>query len=54
MPIYQYKCHKCRKAFERVEAISEHGSKRISCPKCRSRGVSQVLGTFFASTSKKS
>ena len=54
MPVYEYRCGKCRRKFERTERITEHGSKRTRCPKCKSTQVSQVLGTFFAKTSKKS
>jgi putative FmdB family regulatory protein len=54
MPTYEYKCRKCGKKFERNEHISEHGLKRTRCPKCESTKVAQVLGAFFAKTSKKS
>ena len=54
MPTYEYRCRKCGKLFERNEHISEHGSKRAHCPKCKSTQVSQVPGAFFAKTSKKS
>jgi putative FmdB family regulatory protein len=54
MPRYEYKCEKCRKQFTVVEPISQHGSKRPSCPKCKSKKVSQVLTPFFAKTAKKS
>jgi len=54
MPIYEYRCRKCGRKFERAERITEHGSKHARCPKCKSAQVSQVLGTFFAKTSKKS
>ena len=54
MPTYQYRCEKCRKRFDRVESIREHGTKRIRCPSCKSTRVEQQLGGFFAKTSKKS
>lgn len=54
MPIYEYRCQKCGKKFECVERISEHDSKHPRCPKCKSAKVVQVLGSFFAKTSKKS
>ena len=37
-----------------AERISEHKPGRKRCPKCKSTRVSQVLGTFYAKTSKKS
>lgn len=54
MPKYEYRCEKCGGKFERTEHISEHGSKTLHCPKCKSTKVSQVPGAFFAKTSKKS
>ena len=54
MPVYEYRCRKCGKTFERVETLSEHLKRKPSCPACKSRSVSQVLGGFTAMTSKKS
>jgi putative FmdB family regulatory protein len=54
MPIYQYQCKKCAEKFEGFESIKEHGTSKPACPKCGSKKVDQVLGTFFAITSKKS
>ncbi|MDH3688819.1 MAG: zinc ribbon domain-containing protein [Gammaproteobacteria bacterium] len=54
MPTYEYRCNKCDKQFVRIEHLSEHGSKAASCPKCKSKRVVRVLGSFFANTSKKS
>src|SRR2546426_8152861 len=36
MPIYEYRCTKCRKRFTQQEGIEEHGRRRPACPKCRS------------------
>ncbi len=54
MPTYEYKCTNCNKHFVVVESISRHGSRRPTCPKCKSRKITQLLGPFFAKTSKKS
>jgi putative FmdB family regulatory protein len=54
MPVYEYRCQKCGRKFERIEHIKEHGSKPEHCPKCKSTEVTQILGTFFAKTSRKS
>jgi hypothetical protein len=40
--------------FDRVEPLVEHGDKKPSCPKCKSRSVEQVFTSFFAKTSHKS
>jgi len=54
MPIYEYRCTKCRKHFSQQEAIEEHGRKRPACPKCKSRAVERVYTAFFAKTVRKS
>ena len=54
MPTYEYTCQKCHKTFALVMRMSEHGKKRVKCPKCASSQVAQRLQSFFATTSKKS
>ncbi|MGD2122283.1 MAG: zinc ribbon domain-containing protein [Gemmatimonadota bacterium] len=54
MPTYDYACKKCGKSFQRVEKISQHGTKKIKCPACKSTRVEQVFGSVFVKTSKKS
>jgi putative FmdB family regulatory protein len=54
MPTYEYACRKCRHTFQRIEKISEHGSKKIRCPECRSTRVEQVFGSVSVKTAKKS
>ena len=53
MPTYEYRCRDCENVFDRIEPLSEHGSRTPSCPKCKSRNVEQVLTSFFAKTSHK-
>ncbi|HUL48734.1 MAG TPA: FmdB family zinc ribbon protein [Gemmatimonadales bacterium] len=54
MPIYEYRCTKCRKRFSQAEEITAHGRRRPACPKCHSRAVEQVYSAFFAKTIRKS
>jgi putative FmdB family regulatory protein len=54
MPTYDYACQKCGTNFQRVEKISEHGTKKIKCPECKSTRVEQVFGSIFVKTSRKS
>ena len=54
MPTYEYRCDKCKKRFTVIESISQHDRKRKSCPKCKSRKVSQIFTPFYAKTIKKS
>ena len=46
MPIYEYECKSCEKAFETYLPImkTESGAK---CPKCGSEDVERVFSTFF-------
>jgi putative FmdB family regulatory protein len=53
MPTYEYRCRECKKQFERVEALAEHGHGRPQCPQCKSRQVEQVFTAFFAKTARK-
>ena len=54
MPIYEFRCAKCRTRFTLSMSISEHGRKRPVCPKCSARDVVAVLSPFFAKTVRKS
>jgi putative FmdB family regulatory protein len=54
MPIYEYRCTKCRKRFSEQQPISAHGRRRPACPSCKSKAVEPVLSTFFAKTIRKS
>ncbi len=54
MPIYEYRCTKCRRRFSLEESINEHGKRRPPCPKCKSRTVEPMFSTFFAKTGRKS
>ena len=54
MPIYDYRCDKCHAAFTRQEPIAAHGRKPVSCPKCKSTSVSQVITASYVKVVKKS
>jgi putative FmdB family regulatory protein len=54
MPTYDYACQKCGHEFQRIEKISEHGAKKVRCPKCKSQKVEQVFTSVFVKTRKKS
>jgi putative FmdB family regulatory protein len=45
MPIFEYKCHKCKEEFEKLVfgSSSENG---IQCPGCRSDDVEQLFSSF--------
>ena len=54
MPIYEFRCVKCRTRFILSMSISDHGRRRPACPKCSGREVVAVLSPFFAKTVRKS
>lgn len=54
MPTYEYRCEKCRKKFTLLMTVADHDRRRQKCPKCGSQRVTQMLGAFYAQTSKKS
>jgi len=55
VPMYDFRCTICRKAFSVVMGYDEYDSKKVKCPACKKRkGVERVFSTVFAKTSKKS
>ncbi|MFQ5692099.1 MAG: zinc ribbon domain-containing protein, partial [Nitrospinota bacterium] len=54
MPLYEFRCDKCRKKFSLQLPVSDYGRKRLTCPKCKSRRVSRIFSSFTVQTSKKS
>ena len=54
MPIYEFRCAKCRTRFTLSMSIPEHDRRRPARPKCSARDVVAVLSPFFAKTIRKS
>jgi putative FmdB family regulatory protein len=54
MPIYEYRCTRCRARFNQSMSIAEHSRRPPPCPKCGSREVEGVFAPFFAKTIRKS
>ena len=54
MPIYDYHCANCGKTFSLNQSMSEHVSRKVNCPKCKSQKVERMIAPFFAKTAKKS
>ncbi len=55
MPVYEYRCSDCRKAFTLIKSIKEYETQTVKCPKCGKRkGVERVWSQVYAVTSKKS
>ncbi|NVM20407.1 MAG: zinc ribbon domain-containing protein [Desulfobacterales bacterium] len=54
MPTYEYQCEECKDQFSLILSIAEHDEKAVTCPKCKSKEVKQIVSTFIAQTSRKS
>ena len=53
MPLYEYVCDNCGKSFTELMTITEHGKKKLHCPKCASKQVRQVILPFTPITARK-
>jgi len=54
MPTYEYTCNACKKKFTAIMSLSEHGTKKVTCPKCKSRRVVPRFTSVYTKTSRKS
>ncbi|MEI6609125.1 MAG: zinc ribbon domain-containing protein [Deltaproteobacteria bacterium] len=45
MPIYEYKCDKCKRKFE-VVTMSMNEKANAVCPKCKSKNISKMMSSF--------
>ncbi len=54
MPIYEFVCRECQKAFEVARPISEARATDVKCPSCGSGRVDRTWSHVYAKTSKKS
>ncbi len=54
MPTYEYRCDDCRHKFSVTHSISEHEKTKVTCPKCKSKKVTQQISLFQVKTSRKS
>jgi len=54
MPTYEYTCTACKKNFTLTMTLSERDTKRVTCPRCKSRKVTQSFTSVYTQTSRKS
>lgn len=54
MSVYEYVCRDCKKKYQEIVPITEHGTKKTVCPKCKSKHVGRIWGAVNVVTSKKS
>lgn len=52
MPIYEFRCPKCSKRFERLCALGETGSS-LRCPDCGEANPERVMSGFAAKGTEK-
>ena len=45
MPLYEYECNKCKKAFDKVMSIKEMETVKITCPECDSEDVKKLMSS---------
>lgn len=50
MPIFEFECPKCRRAFDELVRNAE-AAKDVTCPTCGSRKVKKKLSTFASKIS---
>jgi putative FmdB family regulatory protein len=54
MPVYEFFCHACAKAFSKILTLKEYEEGGVECPNCGSNEVEQAVSSFYPVTSKKS
>jgi putative FmdB family regulatory protein len=45
MPIYEYRCRKCREIFEKIQKLNE-GKEALTCPYCGGKKPEKILSGF--------
>lgn len=54
MPAYEYRYEACQEEFTLIMSFSERENAKVTCPKCGSYKVKQLVSTFTSRTSRKS
>lgn len=47
MPLYEFRCNKCRKKFEELVLSRD---ARVECPKCKAADVVRLMSAFSVKT----
>ncbi|MGD0277939.1 MAG: FmdB family zinc ribbon protein [Smithella sp.] len=53
MPIYEFKCKKCKKIFESL-ILSPKEENKLSCPECGTKKPQKVMSVFAGGKSNGS
>jgi putative FmdB family regulatory protein len=48
MPIYEYRCRKCGRIFEKIQKVEE-GGDLLKCPSCGEQKPEKILSSFCSS-----
>jgi putative FmdB family regulatory protein len=48
MPIYEYRCRRCGKIFEKIQKFEEV-TDLLQCPYCGEQKPEKILSSFFSS-----
>ncbi len=54
MPLYEFYCEQCKKAFTLQLRLADFEKGNYKCPKCKGRKVKKQISPFQTKTSKKS
>jgi putative FmdB family regulatory protein len=54
MPFYDYTCLNCSKRFDVFMSFSEYGTRRVTCPHCKSRNVRRGIPRVRVAKSEES
>ena len=54
MPVYEYRCLKCKKHFNQYLTYSEYGHKSVQCPYCKGQQVQRRIGRIRVARSEES
>jgi putative FmdB family regulatory protein len=51
MPIYEYRCKKCKETFEVMQKVNED-NRDLRCPKCQAGEPERLLSSFCSGSPK--
>ena len=54
MPVYQFRCLKCKKKFEKTISYQKYGKILVSCPFCKSDDTQRLIKAARINLSKDS
>lgn len=50
MPIYEFRCKKCKTEFSELFSSSSFDLKEVECPKCNAKETEKLLSVFASDT----